>query len=386
MPTNTMAKAPALSRRSRAFCAISEASRSCGRPPAENSGNFCPRTRLFIRSIAVTPVSMKSSGSSRSAGFIRRPSMRSRRLAIIGGPPSVGLPTPSSTRPSKPGPTDRWIGSPRNRTRTPLRPSPTVDSRTSTIMLSSSMEATRPRRTAPRSSTTSTASMRPTSTLRLRNSSGPSMAVAVPWAVSSGCMGCFGSESLYGVLQRGAQIVEGGQFILADLLAHALKATQHRQFGDRLRRGAAGERLFGQFDEAKDDPQHRALTRRRTVSILGGKRRLAKESLVDEFGADERQLLRRRQRVLADDARHALETGLLLEKGQQRLALSDPGRVAVAAPPRGEALGSVRIGLERVDRRIEARLGAVAVEPPEAADEAFRMAGHRLGKVARRWA
>ncbi len=30
-------------------------------PPAENSGSFWPRTRLFIRSMAVTPVSMKSS-------------------------------------------------------------------------------------------------------------------------------------------------------------------------------------------------------------------------------------------------------------------------------------------------------------------------------------
>src|SRR5271157_4634103 len=339
MPTNTMAKAPALSRRSRAFWAISEASRSCGRPPAENRGSFWPRTRLFIRSMAVTPVSMKSSGSSRSAGFIERPSMRSRRLAMIGGPPSVGLPTPSSTRPSRPGPTDKWIGSPRSRTRTPLRPRPTVDSRTSTIMLASSTAATRPRRTAPFSSTTSTASLRPTSTLRLRNSSGPSMAVAVPWTVSSGCMGCLGSssggcesggfKSGDGVLQRGAQIVEGGQLVLADLLAHALKAAQHRQFGDRLRRNAVSERLLGQVDEAKDDPQHRALTRRRTISVLGGKRRLAKESLVDEIGAHERQLLRRRQCVLADDARHALEIGLLLEKRQQRFALRHPGRIAV---------------------------------------------------------
>ncbi len=36
-----------------AFCAISTASRSCGRPPPENNGSFCPRTRLFIRSSAV---------------------------------------------------------------------------------------------------------------------------------------------------------------------------------------------------------------------------------------------------------------------------------------------------------------------------------------------
>ena len=48
--------------RSRACPAISTASRSCGRPPPEKIGSFCPRTRLFMRSSVVTPVSMKSRG------------------------------------------------------------------------------------------------------------------------------------------------------------------------------------------------------------------------------------------------------------------------------------------------------------------------------------
>ena len=49
--------------RSRAWRAISTARRSCGRPPPEKIGSFWPRTRLFIRSSVVTPVSMKSRGT-----------------------------------------------------------------------------------------------------------------------------------------------------------------------------------------------------------------------------------------------------------------------------------------------------------------------------------
>ncbi len=91
-------------------------------PPAENSGSFCPRTRLFIRSMAVTPVSMKSCGSSRAVGLIGTPSMRKRLRAATGGPPSAGSPTPLNTRPSRPGPTAKCSGSPRKRTRTSREP------------------------------------------------------------------------------------------------------------------------------------------------------------------------------------------------------------------------------------------------------------------------
>ena len=81
MPANTIAKSPAAGAaapaagRRRAWPAISTASRSCGSPPPENSGSFCPRTRLFIRSSVVTPVSMKSRGIARATGLIGRPSI-----------------------------------------------------------------------------------------------------------------------------------------------------------------------------------------------------------------------------------------------------------------------------------------------------------------------
>ena len=75
MPANTIAKSPPLPCRSRAWLAISTASRSCGNPPPEKSGSFWPRTRLFIRSSVVIPVSMKSRGIARATGLIGSPSI-----------------------------------------------------------------------------------------------------------------------------------------------------------------------------------------------------------------------------------------------------------------------------------------------------------------------
>ena len=127
MPTKTMAKVSSPARRSRAFCAISLAMRSCGSPPLENSGSFWPRTRLFMRSIAENPVSMKSFGRLRRLGLIGVPSMRMRLRAAIGGPPSTGCPTPLKIRPKSPGPNAKCTGSPRKRTRMSRRPSPVVE-------------------------------------------------------------------------------------------------------------------------------------------------------------------------------------------------------------------------------------------------------------------
>ena len=53
IPAKTIAKSPPSPCRSRAWLAISTASRSCGSPPPEKSGSFWPRTRLFIRSSVV---------------------------------------------------------------------------------------------------------------------------------------------------------------------------------------------------------------------------------------------------------------------------------------------------------------------------------------------
>lgn len=67
-----------------------EAMRSCGGPPFKKSGTFCLRTKLFMRSIADTPVSMKSLGRARRTGLSGEPLMRKRFVAAIGSPPSIG--------------------------------------------------------------------------------------------------------------------------------------------------------------------------------------------------------------------------------------------------------------------------------------------------------
>ena len=53
-------------------------------------------------------------------------------------------------------------------------------------------------------------------------------------------------------LDARAQFAELLQLILADLLAHALQAAQHRQLGNRLRRDAARKGCFRQRDEANN--------------------------------------------------------------------------------------------------------------------------------------
>jgi hypothetical protein len=112
---------------------------------------------------------------------------------------------------------------------------------------------------------------------------------------------------------------------------------------------------------------------------------LAQKGLVKELGAEQRQLLRRRKRVLADDASHALEIGLHLQQRQQLLALRTPFGIAAPGPPGGEARGVLGIGLQRMDGGIEARLRAFAVQAPEAAHKAFSIARHRFGEIAGRW-
>src|SRR5690606_40767340 len=51
-------------------------------------------------------------------------------------------------------------------------------------------------------------------------------------------------------------------------------------------------------------------------------------------------------------------------------------------PPGSETASVDRVRLQRMDRRVEARLRTLAVQSPEAADVTLRVAGDRLGEVA----
>mmetsp|Transcript_69950 Transcript_69950/g.176247 ORF Transcript_69950/g.176247 Transcript_69950/m.176247 type:complete len:204 (+) Transcript_69950:185-796(+) len=73
----------------------------CGRPAAENKGNFCPRTTEFIVSIAEIPVWIISLGYTRDFGFSGAPLMSKNSSASTAGPLSIGLPEPLKARPMR---------------------------------------------------------------------------------------------------------------------------------------------------------------------------------------------------------------------------------------------------------------------------------------------
>ena len=132
-----------------------------------------------------------------------------------------------------------------------------------------------------------------------------------------------------------------------------------------------------------DEPHHRGLLGGAGHAVLGREGVLAQERLVHEVGAGERQLLARRQRVLADDLGHALQARLLVEQREEAPAKLHPLRVAVLVPPRGELRRVLGIGLQGMHGRVEAGLGALHVERPERAHVALGVARHRLREVAR---
>mmetsp|Transcript_119098 Transcript_119098/g.234003 ORF Transcript_119098/g.234003 Transcript_119098/m.234003 type:complete len:204 (+) Transcript_119098:287-898(+) len=73
----------------------------CGRPAAEKSGNFCPRTTEFIVSMALMPVWIISFGYTRDFGFSGAPLMSRNSSANTAGPLSMGLPEPLKARPMR---------------------------------------------------------------------------------------------------------------------------------------------------------------------------------------------------------------------------------------------------------------------------------------------
>ncbi len=153
-----------------------------------------------------------------------------------------------------------------------------------------------------------------------------------------------------------------------------------------IRSGATlcSHRPFAEVDETAEQPHHRALPRGTADAVDLGQRRLPQERFVDDGGTEQRQLLAHGQRVLADDPRHPLEPRLVVAEREEAAAQREPLAVALLGPPRREGGRAFRVGLERMDRRVEARLRAFHVERPERLDVTLGVARHRLGKVARK--
>mmetsp|Transcript_3536 Transcript_3536/g.10831 ORF Transcript_3536/g.10831 Transcript_3536/m.10831 type:complete len:204 (-) Transcript_3536:253-864(-) len=72
-----------------------------GRPAAENSGSFWPRTTEFMVSIALIPVWIISLGYTRDLGFRGAPLMSRNSSARTTGPLSMGFPEPLKARPMR---------------------------------------------------------------------------------------------------------------------------------------------------------------------------------------------------------------------------------------------------------------------------------------------
>ncbi len=104
--------------------------------------------------------------------MIGRPSMRMRLRPAIGGPSSMTCPTPLKTRPSSPGPSAKCRVSPRKRTRTSLsaRPLGRLEHLDHQCSLVDRGNAAEPR--SPSCPRISTASFRPTSSVRAETAVG----------------------------------------------------------------------------------------------------------------------------------------------------------------------------------------------------------------------
>src|SRR5438128_10497288 len=161
--------------------AICSATSLCGSPAPENSGSFCPRTRVFRPSIVEMPVWMNSAACAREYGLIAAPVISTRFSGTIGGPPSIGSPAPLRMRPSISRDTFSLIVSPRNFT-VDWRSIPAVPSNTWTTTMSFEESRTCPRFRVPSGRFTSTSSPYPTHSVFSTKISGPAISVIVRYS------------------------------------------------------------------------------------------------------------------------------------------------------------------------------------------------------------
>src|SRR6056297_1908435 len=288
-----------------AWRAIWSESSLCGRPDPEKMGSFWPRTSVFMPSMAETPVWMNSSGYSRAVGLIAAPTMSSRRSGTISGPPSMGWPDPSRTRPSRSSVTGIFMVSPRKRTED-SRSMPSVPSNTWMETRPSLDSSTWPRSVSPSGVSISTISSYPMGSSTSANTSGPLISVMVWYSFMLVLL----PELLFHV---GLQVRDE----LVDLVVGGRRdAVQPRcgvDVGDLVHRDARVERLERLVVVRLDGREDGVGLLRRTVGVHVVQRVLLEERLADVTGDLERELLVLGQRVLADELDDLLEFVLLVE-------------------------------------------------------------------------
>src|SRR2546426_1486485 len=287
--------------------AICKATSLGGRPAPENSGSFCPRTRVLSPSIVEIPVWMNSAGCSREYGLIAAPVISTRFSGTIGGPPSIGSPAPLRIRPSMSRDTFSLIVSPRNFTMD-ARSIPAVPSNTCTTTMSFEASRTWPRFRDPSGRPTSTSSPYPTHSVFSTKIRGPAISVIVRYSV--GISG--GPQSLELVVHLGERLRE--LLVEFRFVLHPRQEFAGLQRCDVLRRDVQFHGLLTEVGVFLDRADQFELPLGRAERVDGMVRVLLKEDLADHPGDLERELLVRREGVRADEPNDFLEFRLLLQR------------------------------------------------------------------------
>ena len=167
-----------------ACLAIWAANCACGRPDAENTGSFCPLTRVFNPSIADIPVWINSEGKSLATGLIASPLISLLSSGIISGPLSFGLPIPSKTLPSISSETPISSGLPKNLAFVPFKFIPVEPSKICTMAFEPLISSTLPLLFSPVCNSISTNSSYLTPSTPSTTIKGPTTSVTVLYSLS----------------------------------------------------------------------------------------------------------------------------------------------------------------------------------------------------------
>src|SRR5512138_668083 len=368
--------------RTRAWQTIWVASRPAGSPAQEKIGSFCPRTSVFMPSIAETPVSMKSCGFSRRITLRAAPAIGRRASAMGVGKPSAGRPRPSRTRPSIARETPSFATSPESVTSTRSGAMPRVSSSTWIATRAPEISMTWPRRSSAPARIRTISPSRAEGTAS-RKRSGPAIACAPRiLRVTRSIAPSLRLEPLERRLDLAPQRRRRGADRVGRRPGEPDELRPRPRLQDRPEGHARAHRGGGAPVPVEEELQHlERLVRRagRVGWVVGA---LAQEALPQQARRLEHEPLRVLQGLRPDELRHLGDLALLLQElhgpvAQRAEAVSSLALEPVAEPLRVEAEGDAP-----VDRRVVPAVREVGRERPERARRAQRGLRHRLGEVA----
>src|SRR5512133_2514617 len=370
--------------RTRAWHTICVARRPAGRPAQEKIGSFCPRTSVFMPSIAETPVSMNSCGFSRRITLSAAPAIGKRASAMGAGTPSAGRPRPSRTRPSIVRETPSFATSPESVTSTRSGAMPRVSSSTWIATRVPEISMTCPRRSSAPARIRTISPSRAAGTAS-RNRRGPAIACAPRiLRVTRSIAPSLRLEPLQRRLDLGPQRRRRG----ADLLGrrprqpHELRPRARVQH--RPERHAGGHRRRRAPVPVEEQLQHLERLVGRAARVGGVVGALAQEALAQQARRLEHEPLRVLQRLRPHELGHLGDLALLLQELHRAVAQRSEAMAPLALEPAPEPLGVQAERDAPVDRGVVPAVREIGGERPERSGRAQRRLRHRLGEIAAR--